>query len=129
VIEQNHTTVRSTATSYFPIAGSLYATGTEFSSYYIANLNTGTKQTYTSLSAYRWSLDVLQSAAKRITVQWWAASMVMYTLRNRKPAPQPEPSAPIAFPVRLIQTSVAAAQEPRMATNVIRIAATTRGEI
>lgn len=124
---QNHTTVCSTRTTYFPIAGSLYATGTEFSSYYIANLNTGTVRTFTSPSAFEWSLRVLESAAKPIVARWRVASLLLYIAANRKPAPQPTP--PAAAVLRIVpQASVYAVSNSRK-ENKVNIPTRTQGTI
>jgi hypothetical protein len=99
---KNHTTVCSTATTYFPIAGSMFCTRKQFSSYVIENITAGTVATYTSPSAFKWTLDVLQSAAKPVVARWRAAAMLLYIVANRKPEP-PTPTAPAAL--RLVQTT------------------------
>lgn len=86
--------VRKTIT----VAGTDYGLGKIRNSYFILNLDTDTWRSFTSKSAFCWFVDSLIEAGERI---------------------DPTPSAPAS--IRLIQSSVAAVQEPQMTTNRIAI--------
>lgn len=113
---KNHTTVRSTATTYFPIAGAMYRAGKSFDSFYIENTQTNTSKTFTAETTYRWYLRTLVTAGEQVVKYWRASAMMLYiAARSTQPLPP-------------VISSVAAVQHTSKREHTVNIPTRTVGQ-